>query len=234
MKKIASVLITVILAFSVALNAFAADDSMMSEKAKQYKAIKYFESTYPGAQAIVDENGVLQVYIPEQQSKNTLQITATSIYAPNGGSYRSFTPPIGSDPYGDFPYSMIYLPGDQTAALLAARNIPGLFPDVITWSATGISFACSMVYAKYGVLLNPSGIVLLVGIYTANLMNWINTTSLSYAALSTGKVCITRSTTMGIPTNIYISWSGSYVTDAPYSDWGPSFYASVYDIAGII
>lgn len=76
--------------------------------------------------------------------------------------------------------------------------------------------------------------MLLVAIHTYNLMSWINSTSLSLAAQSTGKVCITRATCMGIPTNIYISWSGSYVTNSPYSDWGPTFYSSVYDIAGIV
>lgn len=225
MKKMMSLLLVIVLVMSLTSPAMA----VKNEKPKLDVALAHLQQQYPGATITVSEEEVISVVLP---SSDIAPFAAASIYAPDGGSWRNFTAPIGSDPYGTFPYGIVYLPGEETSMLSAAKDLSGIIPDVVMWAADkGTAAAVGLLAAKYGISASVVGIMFLVSLQAYSYISWVDQKSLSAAARRTGKVSIELATCMGYPAYFYRTWDGTYVTDSPYESWGPSFYRGVYDVA---
>lgn len=232
-KKLVSLFLIIALTLSVVTPCLAAETTLLSDRAPLEDVLAYIQTIYPGAQVTVDENNILQILVEEQQPQMlTARAALTSTYAPNGGSYRYFTAPPGTDPYSPMPWSIVYLPAEQTVALLSAKLSQDLFEDVISLAGSGISISgiVASIYTTFGVWLGPAGVVLILAIGTYNVMSWIDEAMLVTVTNNYSRISIERTTTMGWPSNYYSGWVGNYVTAAPYELWYPTFYSSVYDI----
>lgn len=233
-KKLISIILIIALALSVSIPSLAANKNRSTDRAPLEDVIAYIHSIYPDAQVVVDDNNELQILIGDQQpqTSNKSMSALASIYAPNGGSYRNYLAPPGTDPYSEFPWSKVYLPADQTVAVLSAKLNQDLFEDVIDLAAGGISLSAiaAWVYSAYGIWLGPAGVSILIGIGIYNVMDWIDTYMLVNITNNYSRISIERSTTMGWPSNYYSGWVGNYVSATPYESWGPVFYSGAYDI----
>jgi len=233
MKKIISLLLVVVLVFSFTPSGFA-EEIQKANRLPLDDALALAHEMYPGANVYIDGNDVIHVVVTGQSQQTQVQPSIqpmASDYAPNGGSYRRFTPPAYWDPNAGIPYSMVYLPADQTAGLLSAKLTSSLIGTVINWLASyPASTVATMINNAYGLSLTPTAVLFIAGLGTYNAIQWIDTAALVSVTNQYSRIRITRLTIGGYPSNVYAGWTGSYVTDDPYSVFNPTFYRGVYDI----
>lgn len=182
------------------------------------------------------ENGTIHVYTPNthQEEVSERGMFSASIYAPNGGSWREFTLPSYVSPVnGDtIPYLVTYLPGDRAEALYTSMTVPG-FWDTVTvanLTALGVEGVKKLVAETLGIGLTNTQILFLYSEACSQLYNNVNIYSLANAkdATDDGKVRIDFTTINDAPVNYYYSWTGNTVTDSPWQDFNPTFYAGEY------
>lgn len=171
----------------------------------------------------------------DEINRSTLGSVASSIYAPNGGSWRNFTPPSYMIQPGSgytLPYCVTFLPGDKADALYISMTTTGLwsFLKDNPLSSLGAETVGTKILNKFGISLSTSQIVFLYSASCIYLYNTVNVNSLARAKSETaaGKVRIDYTTINDVPTNYYYSWSGNYVTDSPWQEFSPTFYKDVY------
>ena len=224
-KKVISLLLIFILCICLPIQCLAMEGEYKEKTLEE--TVEEVKQMYPGCIVEVDDKDTINVLVLDP----IIETRSSSIYAPNGGSYRGFKPPqyvVGTG--SAVPYSMIYLPAEQTAALLAAKTKSGLFEDILLWiGSNSAKKVVSLVSAKYGILLSELGVLFLVGLGSYQVINWVDSAILANAVSKSSRISITRTTVNGWPSNVYGVWSGNYVTASPYQDWNPTFYAGAYD-----
>lgn len=226
MKKMLSILLASLLITASAIPAFAATTTEETMRADLDSVLAALEDQYPDAEVYLAENGEISVVVTESVNASK----RASYYSPSGGSFRSFSPPIGYPFTSPIPYSKVFLPSDQTFALLNGVIEDGLIEDVVLWIADGVGLVITRVLAKYAITLSAAGVLFLVGLGTYQAIQWLDQAALVSVTNNYNRICITRTTTQGWPTNLYSGWVGNYCSDSPYSNFNPTFYSGVWDI----
>lgn len=228
MKKAISFLLVICLMFSLITNSFAA--SIYPEQPSIEEAAAQLQKQFPDAVISVTDGviNVLQMSSPTQS--NSLR---ASTYAPQGGSYRNFFPPIGFvSGSGPQPYSVVYLPKGVTDAFVSSLLDASFFDVIISTAAgAGIEAAIAAVAVKFGITLPPLAITFIVAIGSYYLLGEYDAQMALKAtnSLKNG-ISIFRSVYAGWPTNMYYPWTSSYVSPDIYAGWNPIFYPGEYDI----
>lgn len=226
-KEIVCVVLVIVLIVTGSTFGFASssNDSISIEE-----AINRAKVLYPNAYIYVDDNGTISIVMDAMfTSKNSIQ-NRSSIYAPNGGSYRNFTVPIWWDASSGIPYSIVYLPEVQINSIIQAKLNTDVFEFIIDHAAYSIDMLQNVILATFGVSISQAALLFLIGFKTYNALDWMDTQALMRVTANYQKIEIVRSSLYGYPSNMYFGWTGNYVDASPYEDFNPSFYSGVYDL----
>lgn len=184
---------------------------------------------YPGASISVADDGTINVVSEEPQA-----LIRASYYAPAGGSWRNFSPPIGYPFTSPMAYSKVYLPPEETVCLLNARLESGLLSEVSDWVKSGLSYLQiqKLIIGRFGFDPTIAGVAFLIGVKYYEVIDWIDTTALTKAVNNSTKkqISITRATVNGNPMNVYQAWNDYYVNPDPYSNFKPTWHKGEYDL----
>lgn len=225
-KHLCSFVLAIIVSLNTVLPCFAAESTTVSDES----ILKKLEQLYPGSTIHMSEDGTINVVLSEEPAR-----TKSDFYAPAGGSYRNFVPPLGyNTAILPVPYSQVFLPSDETFALYQAMKTETLLDQVADWAFQGLSYLKiqELVQAKFGLDLTMPGIVFLVGIGSFEAVQWLDSVAMHTAVSKSkeGAISITRTTVEGYPTNVYAPWDTYYVNPNPYESFNPTWHKGEYDI----
>lgn len=242
MKKLSNLLslfLAVIFILSVPMNVQAIGTSSRASSIQD--AVEIIKNANPDAEIEVID-GIIHVNIavnqmtsPQNHREYNIQSNeATTIYAPNGGSWRDFAPPSYMTPGSGYtiPYCVIYLPGDKAEALFHTMSTTGLWDFILDnpLESAGAEAIKTKILQKFGISLSTIQIVFLYSASCVYLYDTVNKNSLDRAMSETsaGKVRIDYTTINDVPANYYYSWSGNNVTNHPWQEFEPTFYEGYY------
>lgn len=203
------------------------------EEQKIESVIVNIQERYPDATIIRGEDGSIHIVMEKSYSeKMTRASSAEQIYAPEGGTY---SPIIAPWYYGtSFPVSKMYLPINQTEALVNARLIDGLLDDVKDLAKGPITNAVvtkiiQTIAAKYGVQLSRIGVMFLISLPLV--ISWMNDMALALAVKNSpsGKIVIVSCMEDGILATYYWGWDSDYVSLSPWDDCTGTFEKGAFN-----
>lgn len=229
MKKVLSVVLAILIIVLPSTHCFALSND--SQHITKEEAVKRLSDLYPNADVYIGENGIICIVDLSTDDSSSRENPTRSEYYPNGGSYRNFTAPLGWPADAGVPYSMVFLPADQTAALLSARLETSLISTIVSLLANHpASWVSTYLATNFSIFLSANAIVFLSVIGTYNLISWLDSAALITATNNNSTICITRASVYGFPSDIYTGWNGTYVSPSPYDSFNPSFHSGVYDV----
>lgn len=229
MKKVIGILLTLALVISISAPSFATTGK--NKKLSIEEAVERIQEMYPNSEIRVDEHEVIHILNNEPISSNRTNMATRSItYAPDGGSYRSFTTPSWWSADAGIPYSIMFIPANKTTALLVANENSSVFELIKdNLVALGVDTVIAQIATLYGVQLTAAQVYFLSGILLYSMVQAIDHDSLVGVLSQYDKVSIIRESLYGYTSNIYSGWTGDYVSPDPYDDFNPTFYNGVYD-----
>lgn len=229
MKKLISSILSIVMTLSLVTPCFAAD---ANNSAIDEDLLALVDTLYPGSEVRIDEQGTLHIFV--DASVKDVMTRAGQIYAPEGGRFHHFVRPPLTDPHTYAPLSIVFLPHEEVDALSIALENEDLFNEVVDLLKTlgagvpAVKKIIDTIKGKYGAVLTPAGVLLLgtYGFYSA--IDWIDRYQFNQARAKYDKLCIQQLTLQGNMANVYIGWSGNYVSASPYDNWNPTFTAGDY------
>ena len=228
MRKYISFILTVALLLCLASPALASE----SYDDQIHAAITSIEEKYPDAVIKVTEKQTLAIYIPTE-NVSTASIAPyamnASIYAPEGGTYREFTPPLIWTPDAGIPSFISFLPSDTAQILYEMKTTPGMFDEIYDYITTGSALASDLIAyinITFGIPITAVTAALLLTLTSVAFIDWLDVTIMESAMENgaDGAISITRTTLYNVPSDVYMGWGGTYVSAAPFENWNPTFY----------
>lgn len=226
-RKILALVLTLAMVICVTSPVMAA-----SEDAQMSAAIAAVKEQYPNAVVRVTEAGTLAVFVPSTGISPS-SANSDRIYAPTGGSYTGFLPPIGYLGY-DFPICRTFLPGDLAQLFYVGRSDEDLFDQIMDAISTASNYseAVDAVARITGFTSSAVSIAAFAACQTFDAIRWLDLYILE-SAMENGTdnaIYITRISTSGVMTDMFFGWSGTYVDASPYEDWNPTWYPEDYTL----
>ena len=203
-----------------------------SEDAQMSAAIAAVKEQYPNDVVRVTEAGTLAIFVPSTGISPS-SASSDRIYAPEGGTYSGFLPPIGYLGY-DFPMNKTFLPGELAEVfyicradenkfdkLINAIDIHSNVPDLLDYLSNLLGIPVTTLTVSTFALCNS---------YKA--LRWLDLHILK-TAMENGTdsaISITRTVNSGVVTDLFFGWGGTYVDASPYEDWDSTWYPGDYSI----
>lgn len=226
MKKIISLILALITIFSLTTPCFALE----GQKASIEEAVALAEELYPGAEIFVDENEIIHILPAAMSSMYAVQ--TSQIYAPEGGRFHSFIRPPLTDMYAPAPLSIVYLPHEQVDAIDIAKDNKELFYHVIDLlgAGTAVEKIIESVLKTFKIRISSGMVFFYSVIKFYDIIDTIDRYMFNSAREKYNKICIQQLNLRGNISNVYLEWSGSYVSPSPYDNWNPSFRPGDYSV----
>ena len=220
-RKIISLTLAIVLLFCMSTTAMATNTQSIDD------AIKYFQEKYPCAMISVNEDGTINVVVPNSALISPSSVNSSEIHDPDGGTYDGYYPPSGFvSP--DVPVFKSFLPSEMARALWKARTEPNLLDEIadiyttLYWDADAFIAAVSMVLG-FDVSLVTA--LFLVACRTYQDIRWVNINSLQ-VAMDNGTddaIAIQVTSLYNVYAYVYFGWDGEYVSPDPFADWNPTW-----------
>lgn len=233
MKRFIAIFLTFLYCCPLAIPAAATstNSESTSDRAPLNEVIAQLSEQYPNSE-ITFVDGTINIILNEEDTP--VQTTRQSIYAPRGGTWSNFHPPLAYrlDPNLLQPYGIVFLPADLTEALVVSKAsdyIEGFIKDKIK-EGLGIDEIVELLLSNFGLVWTYAQVYFMAYSIATEVYDILNLYGLNqaYQASSEGKISIQFCTSGGWPTNLYYAWEGNYVYDSPWEDFEPDFTAGDY------
>lgn len=240
---------TLVLSFLFYSATYASAAAITLRKETLQKVVEDIASMFPESEIFVEDD-VINVVVPGSFSTNAtmgnsaytsssaaeINTIETVKYAPDGGTWTSFEPPLiyTLNPSLVRPWSVVYIPSDEAKVLYDGLVVDGLVEFVTTALAAGTAAEALIdkIFAKFGIVFTLAQIAFMIAKTTMDSFTYLNKQSFAKAYLESdeGKVRIDFCTMDGWSVNLYYSWEGEYVSNEPWQDFTPKFQRGVINL----